>query len=72
MRGVVLAAARELSITTEICDLDVADLTDADEVFLTNAITGVRSVGEVVGVRRYAAPGAVTRALLERTTRAGE
>ena len=72
MRGVVLAAARELSITTEICDLDVADLTEADEVFLTNAITGVRPVGEVAGIRRYAAPGEVTRALLDRTTRAGE
>ena len=69
MRGVVLAAAGELSITTEVCDLDVGDLTEADEVFLTNAITGVRPVGEVAGVRRYAAPGEVTRALLERTTR---
>jgi hypothetical protein len=29
-------------------------------------------VGEVAGIRRYAAPGEVTRALLDRTTRAGE
>jgi len=26
----------------------------------------------VAGIRRYAAPGEVTRALLDRTTRAGE
>jgi len=31
---------------------------------------GVRPVGEILGVRRYAAPGDVTRALIERTTRA--
>jgi 4-amino-4-deoxychorismate lyase len=72
MRGVVLAAARELSITTEVCDLDVDDLTEADEIFLTNAITGVRPVGEVAGLRRLAAPGEVTRALLERTSRVAE
>jgi 4-amino-4-deoxychorismate lyase len=72
MRGVVLAVARELSITAEICDLDVGDLQEADEVFLTNAITGVRPVGEIAGIRRYTAPGEVTRALLDRTTRAGE
>jgi hypothetical protein len=30
----------------------------------------VRPVGEILGVRRYAAPGDVTRALIERTTRA--
>jgi len=72
MRGVVLAAARDLAITTEVVDLDVADLAEADEIFLTNAITGVRPVGEVTGIRRYAAPGEVTRALLDWTTRTGE
>ena len=72
MRGVVLAAARDLAITIEIADFDIGDLAEADEIFLTNAITGVRPVGEVAGVRRYAAPGEVTRALLDRTTRTGE
>jgi 4-amino-4-deoxychorismate lyase len=72
MRGVVLAAARDLAIPTEIVDLDIADLAEADEMFLTNAITGVRPVGEIAGVRRFAAPGEVTRALLDRTTQASE
>jgi branched-subunit amino acid aminotransferase/4-amino-4-deoxychorismate lyase len=67
----VLAAARELGIDAETVDVRSDDLAVADEVFLTNAITGVRPVGEILGVRRYAAPGDVTRALIERTTRAG-
>jgi len=71
MRGIVLAAAREFAIATQVRDVVPADLAAADEVFLTNAITGVRPVGEILGVRRYAAPGEVARALLERTTRAG-
>jgi 4-amino-4-deoxychorismate lyase len=71
MRGVVLAAARELAIDTQVRDVVPEDLASADEVFLTNAITGVRPVGEILGVRRYPAPGEVTGVLLERTTRAG-
>jgi len=71
MRGVVLAAAREAGIDTEILDVRLVDFSAADEVFLTNAITGVRPVGEILGLRRYAAPGDVTRILLERTARAG-
>lgn len=70
MRSVVLAAARELALVAEVRDVDAADLEDAGEVFLTNAITGVRPVGEVQGIHRYAAPGEVTRLLLEHTTRA--
>jgi 4-amino-4-deoxychorismate lyase len=72
MRSVVLAAARDLAVATEIGDLDVGDLAEADEIFLTNAITGVRPVGEVAGIRRLAAPGEVTRALMDRTVRAAE
>ena len=72
MRAIVLDAAMELGLPAEVTDLDAADLEDAEEMFLTNAITGVRPVGEVVGIRRYDAPGVVTRALLERTARAGE
>jgi len=71
MRGVVLAAAREAGIDTEILDVRLVDFSAADEVFLTNAITGVRPVGEILGLRRYAAHGDVTRVLLERTARAG-
>jgi 4-amino-4-deoxychorismate lyase len=70
MRGLVLAAARELAIETEVRDVHAGDLAEAEEVFLTNAITGVRPVGEILGVRRYAAQGEVTRVLLEKTVRA--
>jgi len=72
MRGIVLAAASELSVPTEVTDLVAADLEKADELFLTNAITGVRPVGEVIGIKRYQAPGALTRVLLERTARIAE
>lgn len=71
MRGLVLDAAGELGIAADVRDVFPADLDTADEVFLTNAITGVRPVGEILGVRRYAVPGDVTRVLLERTARAG-
>jgi 4-amino-4-deoxychorismate lyase len=72
MRGIVLAAASDLSLPSEVTDLVAADLEKAEELFLTNAITGVRAVGEVVGVKRYPSPGPVTRALLERTARIAE
>jgi 4-amino-4-deoxychorismate lyase len=71
MRGLVLAGARDLAIAHEVADLPASRLAEAEEVFLTNAITGVRPVGEVVGQRRYDAPGPVSRALLEWTARAG-
>jgi len=67
MRGLVLEAARELAIETVVGDVFATDLAEADELFLTNAITGVRPVGELLGVRRYDAPGEITRVLLERT-----
>jgi len=70
MRGLVLAAARELAIETEVRNVNIGDLDAAEEVFLTNAITGVRPVGEILGVRRYDALGPVTRVLLETTVRA--
>jgi 4-amino-4-deoxychorismate lyase len=71
MRGVVLDAARELGIDVDVTDVKELDLAAAREVFLTNVITGVRPVGTVLGVGRFEAPGEVTRALLERTARAG-
>jgi 4-amino-4-deoxychorismate lyase len=69
MRGVVLDAARELALEVEVTDVAATALAAADELFLTNAITGVRPVGEVLGVRRYTAPGPITRVLLERANR---
>jgi 4-amino-4-deoxychorismate lyase len=71
MRSIVLSVARDLDLETDILDVRPEDLATADEVFITNAITGVRPVGEILGVRRYGAPGNVTRVLLERTTRVG-
>jgi 4-amino-4-deoxychorismate lyase len=71
MRGLVLEAARELAIPHDVADFPASRLADAEEVFLTNAITGVRPVGEVLGLRRYVATGAVTNALLAWTARAG-
>jgi branched-subunit amino acid aminotransferase/4-amino-4-deoxychorismate lyase len=38
-------------------------LVTADEVFVTNAVVGIRPVEELVGVRRWTA-GAVTRDLI--------
>jgi 4-amino-4-deoxychorismate lyase len=67
MRGLVLEAARELAIETVIGDVFPADLAGAEELFLTNAITGVRPVGELLGVRRYGVPGEITRVLREHT-----
>ena len=69
MRGLVLAGSRELAIETEVRDVQQDDLATASEVFLTNAITGVRPVGSVEGLGRYAAPGEITRALAEWTSR---
>jgi 4-amino-4-deoxychorismate lyase len=71
MRSVVLDAAHDLGIDVEVTDIDAADLEDAQEIFLTNVITGVRPVGTVLGVRRFESPGEVTRALLDRTARDG-
>lgn len=44
MRGQVLAAANALGIHTEECALRPQDLTTASEVFVTNAVRGVRPV----------------------------
>ncbi|HEX7374035.1 MAG TPA: aminodeoxychorismate lyase, partial [Steroidobacteraceae bacterium] len=53
MRHVVLQAAESLGIPYEIRDLEIGDLTDADEVFLTNAVRGIRPVVGVSGIGQY-------------------
>jgi 4-amino-4-deoxychorismate lyase len=63
MRQVVLAAARAVAIRTEERALSQADLDTAEEIFLTNALTGIRSIGQL-GERTLAA-GAVTRRLVQ-------
>jgi 4-amino-4-deoxychorismate lyase len=62
MRQVVLRAADELGMPIVIGDLEIGDLADADEVFLTNAVRGIRPVFAVPGIGRYET-GEVTQRL---------
>lgn len=52
MRGEVLRAARELNIAVSEAALWPRDVENADEVFITNVIRGVRSVA-AIGPRRW-------------------
>jgi 4-amino-4-deoxychorismate lyase len=63
MRQVVLAAAADSGLTAVIEDVHPDRLATADEVFVTNAVVGIRPVAELVGVRRWTA-GEVTRSLM--------
>jgi 4-amino-4-deoxychorismate lyase len=65
MRHVVLQAAVELGIPIEIADLEPGDLDAADEVFLTNAVRGIRTVLAIAGIGQFEA-GPVTQRLRER------
>jgi len=71
MRGIVLAAARELAIFTEVRDVRQLDFVESDEVFLTNAITASARWARSSACVANAAPGEVTRRLLEHTSRVG-
>jgi 4-amino-4-deoxychorismate lyase len=62
MREVVLRAAVSLGLPVEVTDLDLDDLAGADEVFLTNAIRGIRPVVGVAGFGPFA-PAEITEAL---------
>jgi 4-amino-4-deoxychorismate lyase len=61
MREVVLEAAAAAKMPAAECVLDERDLARAQELFLTSALTGIRPVRELDGVRRLAGP--VTRRL---------
>ena len=61
MRGLVLEIAAAAGISAEERRLDAADLAAADELFLTNAVTGIRPVRELDG--RGLVVGPVTRVL---------
>ena len=61
MRELVLELAQAAAIAAEERRLDAADLETADELFLTNALIGIRPVRELEGTRRP--PGASTRHL---------
>ena len=61
-RARVLALARRLGLPTEEGLLTPADLGEADEVFLTNSLIGLRPVGWLAD-RRLPGPGPVTTRL---------
>ncbi|HYM27237.1 MAG TPA: aminodeoxychorismate lyase [Steroidobacteraceae bacterium] len=61
MRAAVLEAAAAAGIAAAECALGAAELDAAEEIFLTNALIGVRPVRELEGAPR--AVGPVTRAL---------
>jgi 4-amino-4-deoxychorismate lyase len=61
MRQVVLNAAAECALHTEERVLERADVDAAEEIFLTNALVGIRAVGELAG--RRLAVGSLTRRL---------
>jgi 4-amino-4-deoxychorismate lyase len=64
MRALVLETAPSLGITTQERRLELAELEAAEELFLTNAVTGIRPVRELEGVHRSCGP--VTRLLQTR------
>ena len=66
MRQAVLDAALELGIRASVVDVQPERLMHADEVFVTNAVIGLRPVGELVGARGGEG-GPVTRALTGHT-----
>ncbi|HVN45409.1 MAG TPA: aminodeoxychorismate lyase [Steroidobacteraceae bacterium] len=56
MRAQVLEIARASGVAAEERRLDADDLERADELFITNALTGIRPVVELEGARRVAGP----------------
>jgi len=64
MRAVVMREAQRAGITVEEGALVADDLPRAQEVFLTNALIGVRPVRDLAG--RTLAPGAMTREIQRR------
>ena len=61
MRGLVLEIAAAAGVSAEESSLGGADLAAAEEIFLTSALTGIRPVRELDGVRLVVGP--VTRRL---------
>jgi branched-subunit amino acid aminotransferase/4-amino-4-deoxychorismate lyase len=71
MRQQVLNVAKTLELPVEIGDVDLSELRAADEIFLTNALTGIRPVIEVRGEGSWP-NGEVTQTLRTRLEAAGE
>ena len=63
MRQVVLAAAADSGLPAAVEDVHPDRLAAADEVFVTNAVVGIRPVMELTGMRRWTT-GEVTRSLM--------
>jgi 4-amino-4-deoxychorismate lyase len=64
MRELVLRIAAGAGIEVEVGDFTLSDLERADEVFLTNAVRGVRPVGCVEGLKTFV-PGPTIARLRE-------
>jgi 4-amino-4-deoxychorismate lyase len=62
MRQQVLGMARAMGLHVEVCDLGLGEARAADEIFLTNAVTGIRPVIEIRGEGSWPR-GEVTRSL---------
>ena len=71
MRHVVLRAASDLALDVEIADLGIEALATADEVFLTNAVAGIRPVHTLIGHGEWPL-GSVTQLLLAHLAERGE
>jgi 4-amino-4-deoxychorismate lyase len=70
MRSLVLEVARAAGVPTGERRLEAGDLEQAEELFLTNALTGIRPVRELEGAARVTGP--LTRYLqVELTARLG-
>ena len=65
MRQQVLGVARAMELGVEVRDLELAEARAADEIFLTNAVTGIRPVIEIQGEGSWP-HGEVTRSLQAR------
>lgn len=53
MRDVVLRVAARIGLEVEVGNYTLADVERADELFLTNAVRGIRPVGAVEGVKDF-------------------
>lgn len=67
MRRTVMQAAGAAGIAAQECSLRAADLKNAQEVFLTNALIGIHPIRELDG--KPLVPGPVTRRLQEQLAR---
>ncbi len=66
MRQVVLAAAAERGLPIAVEDVHPDRLATSDELFVTNAVVGIRPVQDLIGIRRWTT-GEVTRLLMDCT-----